>query len=107
AWLALESRFTKENREEHHVLDRPRDRPVRTAIGVAALAFYAVLFIAGGNDVLASRFSVSVNLITNILRVALFVVPIVAGLLTFRVFKELPARRPPPAGPHHPPSPHA
>ena len=62
AWPFLEGRFTKENHEEHHLLDRPRDRPVRTAIGVGALAFYVVLFIAGGNDVLASRFDVSVNL---------------------------------------------
>src|SRR5262249_14558395 len=103
AWPVLESRFTKENREEHHVLDRPRDRPVRTAIGVAALAFYAVLFIAGGNDVLASRFSVSVNLITNLLRVAVVGVPIVAGLLTFRVFQGTAARSPSGGEPEQPP----
>src|SRR5262249_33267042 len=102
-WPFLEGRFTKENREEHHLLDRPRDRPVRTDIGVAALAFYAVLFIAGGNDVLASRFSVSVNLITNILRAALFVIPTVAGFMTYRLCKELAARSPTAGEPEAPP----
>jgi ubiquinol-cytochrome c reductase cytochrome b subunit len=103
AWPFLEGRFTKENREEHHLLDRPRDRPVRTAIGIGALAFYAVLFVAGGNDVLAARFNVSVNLITNILRVALFVVPVVAGIFTYRLCKELAARSPTAGKPEAPP----
>jgi ubiquinol-cytochrome c reductase cytochrome b subunit len=103
AWPLLEGRFTKENREEHHLLDRPRDRPVRTAIGIGALAFYAVLFVAGGNDVIAARFEVSVNLITNILRVSLFVVPVVAGIFTYRLCKELAARSPTAGEPEAPP----
>jgi ubiquinol-cytochrome c reductase cytochrome b subunit len=103
AWPFLEGRFTKENQEEHHLLDRPRDRPVRTAIGVGALAFYAVLFVAGGNDVLASRFNVSVNLITNILRVSLFVVPIASGFFTYRLCKELADRSPTAGEPEAPP----
>ncbi len=93
AWPFLEARFTHD-RAEHHVLDRPRDRPVRTSIGVAALAFYLVLFVAGGNDVLAARFDVSVNVITYVLRAAAIVAPIVAGLLTYRLCKELQAQGP-------------
>lgn len=103
AWPLLEARFTRDH-VDHHVLDRPRDRPVRTAIGVAALAFYIILFVAGGNDVLAARFEVSVNLITDILRVALFVVPAVAGFLTYRLCKELAARNPIPGKPEPPPA---
>jgi ubiquinol-cytochrome c reductase cytochrome b subunit len=103
AWPLLEARFTHDH-VDHHVLDRPRDRPVRTAIGVAALAFYIILFVAGGNDVLAARFEVSVNLITDILRVALFVVPAVAGFLTYRLCKELAARNPVPGKPDPPPA---
>jgi ubiquinol-cytochrome c reductase cytochrome b subunit len=102
-WPWLEARFSRDY-EEHHLLDRPRDRPVRTAIGVAALAFYTVLFVAGGNDVLAARFEVSVNLITDVLRVALFVVPLVAGFLTYRLCKELSARNPVPEEPEPPPA---
>jgi ubiquinol-cytochrome c reductase cytochrome b subunit len=101
-WPFLEARFTRD-RQEHHLLDRPRDRPVRTAIGVGALAFYTVLFVAGGNDVLAARFDVSVNFITDVLRVALFVVPIVSGFLTYRVCKELSARSPTAGEPEPPP----
>jgi ubiquinol-cytochrome c reductase cytochrome b subunit len=101
AWPFLEARFTRD-RDEHHLLDRPRDRPVRTAIGIAALAFYTVLFVAGGNDVLAAQFEVSVNLITNILRVALFALPAVAGYVTYRLCKELAARGPA-AGESEPP----
>jgi ubiquinol-cytochrome c reductase cytochrome b subunit len=100
-WPFLEARFTRD-RDEHHLLDRPRDRPVRTAIGIAALAFYTVLFVAGGNDVLAAQFEVSVNLITNILRVALFALPAVAGYVTYRLCKELAARGPA-AGESEPP----
>jgi ubiquinol-cytochrome c reductase cytochrome b subunit len=103
AWPLLEARFTRDY-QEHHLLDRPRDRPARTAIGVAALAFYIVLFIAGGNDVLATRFGVSVNLITDMLRVAVFVVPLVSGFFTYRLCKELAARNPIPEEPEPPPA---
>ena len=47
----IEARFTKDH-AEHHVLDRPRDRPLRTAIGVGVLAFYLVLLGAASGDVL-------------------------------------------------------
>ena len=50
-----------------------------------------------------ARFEVSVNFITNILRVALFVVPIVSGLFTYRLCKELAARGPSAGEPGHRP----
>jgi hypothetical protein len=46
---------------------------------------------------------VSVNLITNILRVALFVIPTVSGFLTYRLCKELAARSPRAGEPEAPP----
>ena len=64
-WPWIEERVTKDH-GEHHILDRPRDRPRRTAIGVAVLAFYVVLFLAGGNDVIAARFDLSVNAVTYV-----------------------------------------
>ncbi|MEW2294177.1 ubiquinol-cytochrome c reductase cytochrome b subunit [Streptomyces sp. NPDC006743] len=70
---------------EHHLCDRPRDRPVRTALGVAAVVWYAVLLLAGGNDVLAVTFRVSVNGLTWIFRVAFFLAPVLAYLITRRV----------------------
>jgi ubiquinol-cytochrome c reductase cytochrome b subunit len=91
AWPFLEARLTKDH-DEHHLLDRPRDRPVRTGIGVAALTFFVVLFLAGGNDVLAARFGISVNAITWALRVMVLTLPPLAFLLTYRLCKELQAR---------------
>ena len=87
-WPYLEERFTKDH-AQHHLLDRPRDRPIRTSIGVAVLAFYLVLFLAGGNDVIAAHFSLSVNAVTYVFRVLLFVLPAVAAVVTYRLCKEL------------------
>nr|BFD80952.1 ubiquinol-cytochrome c reductase cytochrome b subunit [Streptomyces sp. Xyl84] len=70
---------------EHHLCDRPRDRPVRTGLGVAAVVWYAVLLLAGGNDVLAVTFRTSVNGLTWIFRVAFFLAPVLAYLITRRV----------------------
>ena len=78
-WPWIEARFTKDH-EEHHLLDRPRDRPVRSALGVAVMAFYVVLFFAGGNDVIAAHFDLSVNSVTYVFRVLLFVLPVVSRL---------------------------
>ncbi|KAA6212299.1 ubiquinol-cytochrome c reductase cytochrome b subunit [Streptomyces albofaciens JCM 4342] len=71
------------DRREHHLCDRPRDRPVRTGLGVAAVTGYGVLLLAGGNDVVAHTFGISLNALTWVLRVALVVLPVVA----FRVAK--------------------
>jgi ubiquinol-cytochrome c reductase cytochrome b subunit len=102
AWPFLEAKVTKD-REEHHVLDRPRERPVRTALGVATISFYVLLFLAGANDVISVTFGLSVNAFVWTFRVLLFVVPVVAGLLTYRICNELVARDAPAAdGPDGP-----
>lgn len=69
---------------EHHLCDRPRDRPTRTGLGVAAIVFYAVLLVAGGNDVVAAIFEVSVEALTWIFRIAVIAGPILAFLITKR-----------------------
>jgi ubiquinol-cytochrome c reductase cytochrome b subunit len=48
----LEARLTGD-RAEHHLLQRPRDVPVRTSLGMMALSFYIVLFVSGGNDIIS------------------------------------------------------
>ena len=79
----LEQRFTGD-RDYHNLLDRPRDAPVRTAIGAMSLAFYIVLWISGGNDVLAATFHVSVNSMTYAGRILLFVLPPLVYVATKR-----------------------
>ena len=61
------------DKSEHHILDRPRNAPTRTAFGVAAMTCYAMLWIGGGNDLVATQFNVSLNAVTYFLRVAVFV----------------------------------
>jgi ubiquinol-cytochrome c reductase cytochrome b subunit len=81
AWPMLERRFTKDT-APHNLLNRPRDAPVRTGIGAAALMFYGVLFLAGGNDVLASLLQIAPETITNIFRVLLVAGPVGVFLVT-------------------------
>ena len=88
AWPFLEARFTKENDREYHLLDRPRERPVRTAIGTGVLAFFVVLFFAAGSDVLATVFNVSVTGLLIAFRVLLILLPLVTGLVTYRLCRE-------------------
>ncbi|PGH51869.1 cytochrome bc complex cytochrome b subunit [Streptomyces sp. Ru87] len=67
---------------EHHLCDRPRNRPVRTGLGAAGITFYGVLLLAGGNDVVAYTLDISLNALTWVLRVALVAGPVAAFLLT-------------------------
>jgi ubiquinol-cytochrome c reductase cytochrome b subunit len=73
------------DKSEHHLLDRPRNNPTRTAFGVAAMTGYAMLWIGGGNDLVATQFDVSLNAVTYFLRVAVFVAPVIAFLVTKRI----------------------
>ena len=87
-WPFLEARMTGD-RDAHHLLDRPRDVPFRTGIGVAAFLFFLVLTIAGGNDVMAIMFNVQVEAVTNVLRIAVFVLPALGGLIAHRMAVQL------------------
>ena len=87
-WPFLEARVTRDF-AEHHIVDRPRQRPVRTALGAATLSFYSVLFFGAASDVIAERFGVSVNAVLWTFRIAVFVLPPIIAMFTFRLCKEL------------------
>ncbi len=74
---------------EHHLLDRPRDRPVRTAFGVATFAFYFVLFGASATDVLANYLSLTLNFVLWAFRIMAIVVPFIVFAVTYKLCKEL------------------
>ncbi|MEG3630113.1 cytochrome bc1 complex cytochrome b subunit [Streptomyces poriticola] len=78
-------RWVTGDRGEHHLCDRPRDRPVRTGLGVAAVSAYAVLLAAGGNDIIAFALDISLNLLTWVFRISLVVLPPVAFMVTKRI----------------------
>ena len=80
----IEAWVTKD-KSEHHIADRPRNRPTRTAFGVAAITWYGMLWAGGGNDIIATAFAVSLNAVTYFLRVAVFVAPVLAFMLTRRI----------------------
>jgi ubiquinol-cytochrome c reductase cytochrome b subunit len=76
--------FVTGDKREHHVLDRPRDVPVRTALGAMSLAFYFLLFVNGGNDIIAYTFHTQINLITRFTQVLLIVAPPIVFMITKR-----------------------
>ena len=59
----LEAKFTGD-KKSHNLLQRPREAPTRTALGAMAVSFYLVLWISGGNDIIAHTFSISLNAMT-------------------------------------------
>ncbi|TFV65225.1 UNVERIFIED_ORG: ubiquinol-cytochrome c reductase cytochrome b subunit [Bacillus sp. AZ43] len=69
----------------HHLLQRPRDVPVRTSLGAMALTFYLWLMIAGGNDVIADKFDISLNAMTWIGRIGVIILPPIAYTITYRI----------------------
>jgi ubiquinol-cytochrome c reductase cytochrome b subunit len=84
AYPAIE-RFATGDDREHHLLDRPRNNPTRTGIGVMAIVFYGILWLSGGNDFVATIFQIPVNYITRFMQVGLFVLPPLAFVITRRI----------------------
>ncbi|WP_257477667.1 cytochrome bc1 complex cytochrome b subunit [Acidipropionibacterium jensenii] len=83
AWPFVERWITADN-SYHHILDRPRNVPTRTALGVAAMTGYAMFWLSGGNDIIATHFHVSLNAVTYFMRVAVFAAPVLAYHITKR-----------------------
>ncbi len=78
-------RWATGDKAYHHINDRPRNAPVRTGIGVAAITFYGVLWIEGANDVVADKLQIPLYTVTWIARVAVIVGPIIAYFITKRI----------------------
>ncbi len=84
AYPFVESWVTGDKRE-HHLLDRPRNAPVRTAVGAAAISIYLVLAMGSVNDILAIKLNLSINDLTILFRAMFFIAP----FITFFVVKRL------------------
>jgi ubiquinol-cytochrome c reductase cytochrome b subunit len=87
-WPFIEVRLSKDRRE-HHLLDRPRDVPFRTATGVAGLSIFFVLFLAGANDLIAAFLTVPVETVSRILQVLLIAAPVVCWPTTYYICTKL------------------
>jgi ubiquinol-cytochrome c reductase cytochrome b subunit len=79
----LENWVTGDKRE-HHVLDRPRNAPTRTAIGAAGVTFYAVLWAGASTDLIAVQFQMSLNHVLTAMQVLLIIGPFIAYWITKR-----------------------
>ncbi|MFO7398067.1 MAG: ubiquinol-cytochrome c reductase cytochrome b subunit [Actinomycetales bacterium] len=80
----IERWVTGDNRE-HHLCDRPRNNPHRTAIGAAGITFYGILWLLGANDEISANFQISLFWTTLVGRVAIFVGPVIAYVVTYRI----------------------
>ncbi len=87
----VEKWATGDNRE-HHLLQRPRNAPVRTGIGMAGITAYTVLMFASGNDIMAIKLDMSINDLTWFFRIGFFVLPPIAFWITKRVCLSLQRR---------------
>ncbi len=80
----IESWITGDKRE-HHLLDRPRNVPNRTALGVMSITFVLISLINGGNDIFATVFDLSINQIMWFSRISIFILPPLAFVITKRL----------------------
>ena len=80
----IESWATGDKRE-HHLLDRPRNAPNRTALGAMALTFTLVSLLNGGNDIIATTFHLTINQMMWFSRIGVIVLPPIAFVITKRI----------------------
>lgn len=80
----IEAKITGDN-AHHNLLQRPRDVPVRTSLGVMGIVFFFLVTLSGGNDLFAYHFQVSLNAMTWVGRIGLLVLPPLAYFITYRI----------------------
>jgi ubiquinol-cytochrome c reductase cytochrome b subunit len=83
-WPWIERRFTGDE-AYHNIVERPRDAPWRTAVGIGVLSWVFIVFVAGSSDRAAVLFGLSYTGQIWFYRVAALVLPFVFGLIAYRV----------------------
>lgn len=78
AWITGDKR-------EHHIAERPRNNPTRTAIGAAGVWFYAIMWAAASSDLIATHFHLNVFQVTWALQAMLVLGPFLVFWLTKRI----------------------
>ncbi|PPF86705.1 ubiquinol-cytochrome c reductase cytochrome b subunit [Subtercola sp. Z020] len=73
------------DKREHHILDRPRNAPTRTAIGAAGVTFYAALWAAASSDLIATHFQLSIEAVIHAIQATLIIGPVIAYFVAKRV----------------------
>jgi ubiquinol-cytochrome c reductase cytochrome b subunit len=93
-WPFLERRITGD-RGVHNLLDWPWESPFRAATGSAILALFAVLTLAGGNDVLSWFLDLPVEGLTWIFRFLVIALPIATWVVVYALCRSRQTRRAP------------
>jgi ubiquinol-cytochrome c reductase cytochrome b subunit len=88
AWPALERRITGDTRR-HDLLERPRDRPLRTAVGAGFLSWVVIVFAVGSTDRLFYRLDISYTAQIEFWRIGVWVLPIVIFFITLTACRSL------------------
>ncbi len=92
----IDRRLTRDRSDrEHHLLERPRDNPHRTAAGVAAITFVSVLFLGGSQDVIAGTLQASIGNVTTVLQTSAIVGPPIAYFVAYHLCVALGRRQGP------------
>jgi ubiquinol-cytochrome c reductase cytochrome b subunit len=89
-WPWLERRWTGDH-GWHNVLERPRDNPRRTAIGIGVVSWVVLVFVAGSSDRVNLVFGIPYTGQIWFYRVFVFVGPLLFGAIAYWVCKELQA----------------
>jgi ubiquinol-cytochrome c reductase cytochrome b subunit len=88
AWPALERKLTGDH-ARHELLELPRDNPWRTAVGAAFVTWVTTIFVAGGADRFTVIFHVPYTGQIWFFRIASFVFPVIAFVVTRRICGDL------------------
>ena len=80
----IERRFTKDD-AVHNLLQRPRDVPVRTALGAAFLTFYIINLMNGANDLFALELHLSLNALVWVGRIGSIIGPVLTYAVTYQL----------------------
>ncbi|WP_395638932.1 cytochrome bc complex cytochrome b subunit [Pseudolysinimonas sp.] len=73
------------DKRHHNIADRPRNAPMRTAIGAAGVTFYAVMWAAASSDLMATHFKLTMEGVIHTLQALLIIGPIFAFIVTRRI----------------------
>jgi ubiquinol-cytochrome c reductase cytochrome b subunit len=73
------------DKREHHILDRPRNAPTRTAIGAAGVTFYAALWATASSDIIATHFKVTMEGVIHTMQFTVIVGPFIAFFVAKRI----------------------
>jgi ubiquinol-cytochrome c reductase cytochrome b subunit len=83
-WPFIEAKLNGDH-VHHNLLQRPRDAPARTGLGVMMISFLLITLISGGNDIIAEKFDISLNAMTWAGRIGVVIVPPLAYFITYRI----------------------